>query len=65
MKRFYAFLAALCLAATVPAIAQDEQPAGTWSRTSTTALKFSESMFNNWSSTGTSQLDLNATFFGN
>ena len=65
MKRFYAFLAALCLAATVPAIAQDEQPAGSWSTTSTPALKFSESMFNNWSSTGTSQLDLNATFFGN
>ena len=64
MKRFYALLAALCLAA-VPAIAQDEQPAGSWATSSTPALKFSESMFNNWSSAGTSQLDLNITFFGN
>lgn len=65
MKRIYALCAALCLAASVPAVAQDDAPQGVWSTSSTPALKLSESMFNNWSSTGTSQIDLNITFFGN
>lgn len=65
MKRIYALCAALCLAAAVPATAQDAAPQGSWTTLSTPALKLSESMFNNWSSTGTSQIDLNLTFFGN
>ncbi len=64
MKRFYIFYAALLMSA-VSVCAQEDTPQGSWATSSTPALKFSESMFNNWSSTGTSQLDLNVVFFGN
>lgn len=38
---------------------------GTWTTSSTPALKISEFMFNNWSSSGNSQIDVTGTFFGN
>ncbi|MBR1798652.1 MAG: DUF3078 domain-containing protein [Bacteroidales bacterium] len=54
------------------AVAQDETPApevqkprGTWSTSTTPALKISETMFNNWSSSGNSQITVLGTFFGN
>ena len=47
------------------AVAQESTPAGSWTTSSTPALKINESMFNNWSKTGTSQIDLSITFFGN
>lgn len=65
MKRIYALCMALFMAAAVPATAQDDKPQGSWTTSSTPALKLNEMMFNNWSSTGTSQIDLNITFFGN
>ena len=68
MKRIITICAAIALVAAT-AIAQDETPAnekqGTWSTTSTPALKASEFMFNNWSKTGNSQIDVTGTFFGN
>lgn len=66
MKSIVTLCAAFLLAA-VPVMAQDtvSKSRGSWTTTSTPALKISESMFNNWSSTGTSQIDLNITFFGN
>ena len=65
MKRIYSLCMALFMAAAVPATAQDDKPQGSWTTSSTPALKLNEMMFNNWSSTGTSQIDLNITFFGN
>lgn len=65
MKRIYALCMALFMVAAVPATAQDDKPQGSWTTSSTPALKLNEMMFNNWSSTGTSQIDLNITFFGN
>ena len=66
MKSIVTLCAAFLLAA-VPVMAQDtvSKSQGSWTTTSTPALKISESMFNNWSSTGTSQIDLNIVFFGN
>ena len=67
MKRILILCAALALASV--ATAQDEADAklsgGTWSTSSTPALKASEFMFNNWSKTGNSQIDVTGTFFGN
>ena len=50
------------------AMAQDNaetKPAGSWTTSSTPALKLGEFMFNNWSSSGNSQIDITGTFFGN
>ena len=67
MKRiFILFASFLMFAAT--ATAQDETTAlanGSWSTSSTPAIKASEFFFNNWASTGNSQIDLTGTFFGN
>lgn len=38
---------------------------GSWSTTSTPALKVGEFFFDNWSSSGNSQIDITGTFFGN
>ena len=69
MKRSIIFLAALAVmvAAGAPANAQEEEQkaSGSWSTSSTPAMKLSEFMFNNWSKSGNSQIDLTATFFGN
>lgn len=63
MKKFTILLAFVALFSTVKA--QENTSLGSWTTSSTPALKVSESMFHNWSSTGTSQIDLIATFFGN
>lgn len=70
MKRTIILLTAVLLSAAV-ATAQDEAAPkvkftdGTWSTSTTPALKASEFMFNNWSKSGNSQIDLTSTFFGN
>ncbi len=66
MKRIVILGAAL-LVASLPLRAQEESvlSGGTWSTSSTPALKASEFFFNNWSKSGNSQIDLTATFFGN
>lgn len=67
MKRFFTILAVLALGTV--AMAQeapaDSSKVGSWTTTSTPALKASEFIFNNWSSTGNSQIDVTGTFFGN
>ena len=65
MKRILTLVAACLMAAPLTALAQDDASQGSWTTLSKSALKGSESMFNNWSKTGTSQIDLVATFFGN
>ena len=68
MKRIFMLCAALMAMTAVAqdnAAAPEQQPAGTWTTTSTPALKVSEFMFNNWSKSGNSQIDVTATFFGN
>ncbi|MBP3764144.1 MAG: DUF3078 domain-containing protein [Bacteroidales bacterium] len=66
MKRIITTLcAAFTMAAIMPATAQENTTGGTWSTSSTPALKISEFLFNNWSSTGNSQIDITGTFFGN
>ena len=68
MKRIFILCATLLLVASV-ASAQDESSSnlfqGTWTTSSTPALKASEYFFNNWAKTGNSQIDVTATFFGN
>ncbi len=70
MKQSAILFAALLLSAAV-ATAQDDAAAkpkltdGTWSTSTTPALKASEFLFNNWSKSGNSQIDLTGTFFGN
>ena len=66
MKRLFTLFSAVALAAAMPLAAQDNVlSGGTWSTSSTPALKIGEFLFNNWSSTGNSQIDVTATFFGN
>ncbi|MBR3725325.1 MAG: DUF3078 domain-containing protein [Bacteroidales bacterium] len=68
MKRVITLCATLLMVATM-ASAQDESTnivtGGSWSTTSTPALKISEFFFNNWATAGNSQIDATATFFGN
>ena len=68
MKRIITVMAAFMMVATA-ATAQDEAKtglgAGTWSTSSTPALKISEQLFNNWSKSGNSTFDVTSTFFGN
>ena len=68
MKRIITVMAAFMMVATA-ATAQDEAKtglgAGTWSTSSTPALKVSEQLFNNWSKSGNSTFDVTSTFFGN
>ena len=45
--------------------ADSTKKAGSWSTSSTPALKLGEFFFNNWSASGNSQIDVTATFFGN
>lgn len=42
-----------------------ETPKGTWTLSSTPALKVDEKFYNNWSSAGNSLVQLTTTFFGN
>ena len=66
MKKLSILCAALLFMGA--AMAQDEAAApqgGTWSTSTTPALKASEFLFKNWSSTGNSQIDVTGTFFGN
>lgn len=65
MKRISVLLTAFIVAA-LPMRAQESMlSGGSWSTSSTPALKIGEFLFNNWSSTGNSQIDVTATFFGN
>lgn len=64
MKKTLILLSAMLLA-TVSVMAQDDASNGSWTTTSTPALKASEFFFNNWSKSGNSQIDATATFFGN
>ncbi|MDY6371479.1 MAG: DUF3078 domain-containing protein [Bacteroidales bacterium] len=66
MKRIIIIAVALFVAA-MPVRAQETSvlSGGTWTTSSTPALKIGEFIFNNWSSTGNSQIDVTATFFGN
>lgn len=67
MKRIFILCATLFMLATT-ASAQDETVAlskGTWTTSSTPAIKASEFFFNNWATAGNSQVDLTGTFFGN
>ena len=68
-KRLF-FIATMALLAVGSVYAQDKdsksnEKKGTWTTTSTPALKVSEFMFNNWSSSGNSQIDITGVFFGN
>lgn len=58
--------ATLALTAAV-ATAQEEAAAqaGSWTTSTTPALKVSEHLFNNWSKSGNSTFDITATYFGN
>ena len=65
MKKLFT-LCAVALMATVNLNAQDEAaPKGTWTTSSSPALKATETLFDNWAKTGNSQIELTATFFGN
>ncbi len=66
MKRIFTVIA--LVAAMGVATAQEStesKPAGSWTTTSTPALKASEFMYDNWSKSGNSQIDVTGTFFGN
>lgn len=68
MKKVITLCATLLLVASM-ASAQDESTnlvtGGSWSTSTTPALKVSEFFFNNWATAGNSQIDATATFFGN
>lgn len=68
MKRIFTLCAAIAMIAA-SASAQDDAAAkekqGSWTTSTTPALKISETMFNNWSTSGNSQIDATGTFFGN
>ena len=64
MKKTFILFSAMLLTVTV-ALAQDDAAKGSWTTTSTPALKASEFFFNNWSNSGNSQIDATGTFFGN
>lgn len=42
-----------------------ETPKGSWTTSTTPALKLGEFIYHNWSATGNSQIDITGTFFGN
>ncbi|MBP5189324.1 MAG: DUF3078 domain-containing protein [Bacteroidales bacterium] len=42
-----------------------DTPKGSWTTSSTPALKIGEFIYHNWSATGNSQIDITGTFFGN
>lgn len=73
MKRIITVIALLATmgVATAQVVSADsaqasgKKPAGSWTTSSTPALKASEFMYNNWSKTGNSQIDVTGTFFGN
>jgi len=66
MKRIITICATLFMVATVAMAQDDAAPAGgTWSTSTTPALKISEQIFNNWSKTGNSTFDITSSFFGN
>jgi len=66
MKRIITICATLFMVATVAMAQGDAAPAGgTWSTSTTPALKISEQIFNNWSKTGNSTFDITSSFFGN
>ena len=68
MKKLYALCAVVLMASVSANInAQDESaaPKGTWTTSSSPALKATETFFDNWAKTGNSQIELTATFFGN
>ena len=66
MKRIFTLCALLLTVGVLSAQeATEKKPAGTWTTTSTPALKASEFMFINWSKSGNSQIDVTGTFFGN
>jgi hypothetical protein len=68
MKKVITLCATLLMVVAM-ASAQDESTSlvkgGSWTTTSTPALKISEFFFNNWATAGNSQIDATATFFGN
>jgi len=64
MKKTFILFSAMLLTVTV-VLAQDDAAKGSWTTTSTPALKASEFFFNNWSNSGNSQIDATGTFFGN
>ena len=67
MKKIITMCAAFAVLCTA-AMAQEETATpsgGSWTTSSTPALKASEFLFHNWSKTGNSQIDVTATFFGN
>ncbi|MBR1835175.1 MAG: DUF3078 domain-containing protein [Bacteroidales bacterium] len=68
MKRIITLCATLFMVANLVSAQEEstETPTGgSWSTTTTPALKISETFFNNWASAGNSQIDATATFFGN
>lgn len=71
MKRTITFCAVMLMAAVLAtgAMAQDEnkdkKANGTWSTTSTPALKIDQHHYDNWSATGVSSFSGTALFFGN
>lgn len=66
MKRIITICATLFMVATVAMAQIDAAPAGgTWSTSTTPALKVSEQIFNNWSKAGNSTFDITSSFFGN
>ena len=66
MKKLFT-LCAVALMAIVNLNAQNEAeaPKGSWTTSSSPALKATETFFDNWAKTGNSQIELTATFFGN
>ena len=66
MKRIITICATLFMVATVAMAQNAAAPAGgTWSTSTTPALKVSEQIFNNWSKAGNSTFDITSSFFGN
>lgn len=70
MTKKILFFAAIAVFAFSVATAQNDsteapQKQGSWTTSSSPALKISEFMFNNWASSGNSQIDVTGTFFGN
>lgn len=67
MTKKLLIIAACAIMALPLANAQEEgkKESGSWTTTSTPALKIGEFFFNNWSKSGNSQIDATGTFFGN
>ena len=64
-KRLITFIAIACVSMVAMAQEEAQKTTGSWSTSTTPALKASEFMFKNWSSSGNSQIDVTGTFFGN